>query len=954
MTSDARPDVTFLLTDIEGSTRQWEERPGEMSQALALHDDLLSTEIDRYSGRVVKAKGEGDSVFAVFSEPGNALSAACAIQRTLLDTHSALRVRIAIHTGVAEERAGDYFGPTVNRCARLRAAAHGGQVLISGSTERAVHKRLPEGIGLRPLGEHRLKDVSGAERIFQLIHSRLPSEFGALRTVELTPHNLPEPLTSFVGRHYDVTTVARLLTDGRLVTLLGAGGVGKTRLALQVARETLGQYPDGAWLVDLAPLADPSLLPARVANVLRIMEQPGQRIETTLSDALHDRELLLLLDNCEHLILACASLAEALLRSCPRVRILATSREALHVDGERTWRTPSLPDEDSVVLFADRAASGGAFLEPTDDTRAWVRKICDQLDGIPLALELAAAKLQVLTLAQISDRLEDRFRLLQGGSRTALPRHQTLRGTIDWSFSLLALTEQTVLRRLSVFVGGFGLEAAESIAGAAPVEADAVLGILSALVDKSLIIADRTVGMMRYRILETIRQYGMEKLKESGEDDAVRGRHFDWFLALAEGASLRPKAYSDAESWGNFELELDNLRGALDWSIGQEPESALRLTVALHPFWDVRGYWNEARDRIERAMMTAKNPPDDLCASAFAAAADVAANQGDRREALSHCESALAGFHKTGDTKGRGRTLNIMGRVLIEQDELERARGVLTESCRLLEQVGDARGHAEAVYRLADVAEGRGEIEEAERLCQESLGIRRGLGDLQGMAQCLGSLGNLAAARKDWTRARSLLSESIDRFRLLGDEPNRRFFESRLGTVARREGDLERSARMLASLVAESEEVGDTRALAANLCELGTTHALLGNGDHATQLVSRSLTIYLRWGERAGVDVCLRALALVALRDGDPERAARLLGASERIRKEIQMPLPAPEREAYDDQVRLVADRLGARWQELWQSGRAMPLETLAAFALGTSEARGLRPELWRRGKPAL
>src|SRR5262245_27401277 len=532
-----------------------------MRAALARHDALLRRAMRGHGGHVVKPTGDG--LHAAFARAPDALGAALAAQRALAaepwGLPTPLRARLGLHTGAAEERDGDYFGPAVNRAARVMQAGHGGQVLLSAVTAGLVRGELPAGAGLRDLGEHRLKDLLEPEGLVQLLAPGLPEHFPAPRTLGTHPNNLPLQLTSFVGRARALAAVHDLLGRARLLTLTGAGGCGKTRLALQAAAEAVDAHPDGVWFVDLAPLADAALLPAAVLAALGLQETPGRPAMAALVEHLRLRGLLLVVDNCEHLVDACARLVDALLRACPRLAVLATSREMLSVPGEAAWRVPSLalPDAwaptpaaddlaryEAIALFVERARLVQSDFVLAAANADAVRQVCGRLDGIPLALELAAARVRVLPVEQIAARLDDRFRLLTGGSRTALRRQQTLKALVDWSYDLLSGAERAVLRRLAVFSGGWALGAGEAVCaddpGAGPSDAVAdvdraeVLDVLTALVDKSLVQAEPRAGEERYRLLETIRQYAEDKLLDAGEAAAVRARHRDWCLALAE------------------------------------------------------------------------------------------------------------------------------------------------------------------------------------------------------------------------------------------------------------------------------------------------------------------------------------------------------------------------------------------------------------------------------------
>ncbi|HEY8744448.1 MAG TPA: adenylate/guanylate cyclase domain-containing protein, partial [Chloroflexota bacterium] len=596
--------VTFLFTDVEGSTRLWEQQPEMMRQVLVRHDAIIEEAVAQHAGVIVRPRGEGDSRFAVFARPSDAVAAAVAIQQALhgetWPLPAPFRVRMALHTGEADLRDGDYYGSAVNRCARLRAITHGGQTLVSQATAHLIRDGLPLDAGLRDLGDQRLSDLSRPERVYQLLHPDLPAEFPPLRSLTALPHNLPLQLTSFIGRERELGELTRRLQTARLLTLTGSGGAGKTRLALQVAAELVPRYPDGVWLAELAPLADPALVRRTVAAAVGVREAPGQAILDTLLAALREKRLLLVLDNCEHVLDACARLADALLRGCPGVQLLAASREALGVAGEVSWRVPSLAvpsleqrvaheqvaEYDAVQLFVERAQAALPSFSITAQNAMALAQVCARLDGIPLALELAAARVKGLTVDQLADRLHDRFRLLTGGSRAALPRQQTLRAAIDWSYDLLDEAEQRLFRRLAVFAGGWTVEAAEAVCAGDGLAHEDVLDILLRLVDKSLALAEER----RYRLLETVRQYGRDRLAASGEAGAVYARHAAFYLALAE--ELEPQFMLGGPTIGRDGLvaEIDNQRAALNWyADSDDVEAVLRLAGALLWYWFFQG-----------------------------------------------------------------------------------------------------------------------------------------------------------------------------------------------------------------------------------------------------------------------------------------------------------------------------------------------------------------------------
>jgi predicted ATPase/class 3 adenylate cyclase len=657
MTEHALPSgtVTFLFSDVEGSTRLWEDHPDAMRAALVRHDELMTDAIAVHDGYVVKTTGDG--FHAVFASAHDAIVGAVAAQRTIeaepWSPPVRLRARIGVHSGEAHQRAGDYYGSSTNRAARLMSAGHGGQVVVSGVTAALVAEHLPDDIELVALGEHRLRDLAEAMAVFQLAASGLPREFPPLRSLDAYPSNLPVQLSSFVGRDGDVAEIAKLLRDRRLVTLTGVGGVGKTRLALQVAAEVLPRFPDGAWLCELAPVRDPNGVVDAVANAFQVTARPGMSVEDSLIAYLRSQELLIVLDNCEHVLRAVAALVTAIEGACPRVRVLATSREGLSVRGEQMLAVRSLevPDAttslealsayEAVQLFVDRARGVKANFVLDVTTADGVAQVCQRLDGVPLAIELAAARVGAMNPAELARRLDRRFRLLTGGDRMAIERHQTLRAAIDWSYDLLTEPEQRLLDRMSVFVGGCTLEAVEAVGAGDPVDPDDVFDLVANLVARSLVVADDTGPETRYRLLETIRQYAEERLVERGETDALRGQHCDFYTEFAADVDERIYGPQQVELGARLARERDNLLAAMRFAIAiHDADRAIHLLCALpSPAAQVNDLVVfDAEDVL--AMPGIRNHP--LAAWALAIGANSAGNRGDSPRARELGAEALA------------------------------------------------------------------------------------------------------------------------------------------------------------------------------------------------------------------------------------------------------------------------------------------------------------------------
>jgi predicted ATPase/class 3 adenylate cyclase len=914
--------ITFLFTDVAGSTRLWEEHPAAMRQALARHDSLAASVIELHGGALVRSRGEGDSLFAVFSRASDAVACACALQRAFVaepwPPGAPLRVRMALHTGEADLRDGDYYGSAVNRCARLRAIAHGGQVLLSGVTQGLAGAALPAGASLRDLRVHRLGDLERPEHAFQLLHADLPAEFPPPRSLDTLPNNLPRQLTSFVGREKQIAEVKRLLAGTCLLTLTGSGGCGKTRLSLQVAADLLEGYPDGVWLAELAPLSDPVVVPQAVASALGVHEEPGRSLLQTLMDYVKSKSLLLVLDNCEHLLPACAPVADALLRACPNLRILATSRERLGVAGEQTYRVPSLtlPDPgqlppaesldqfEAVRLFVERAFASAPNFTVTGANAPAVAQVCRRLDGIPLAIELAAARVRVLPVEQISERLHDRFRLLTGGSRTVMPRHQTLRALIDWSYDLLTESEKALLRRLSVFAGGWSLDAAEGVCAGDGIEPAEVLDLLVSLVDKSLVVYEEPGihephgGQARYRLLETVRQYGQEKLTEAGEAGSVRGRHLDRFLWLAERADARIWSEDGLLWMDRLEAEHDNLRAALDYSReigGDGREAGMRLAGALAEFWYMRGHWTEGREWLEGMLREGHGEASAGRAKALFGAGILAWNQGDHR----------------------------------------RARPLLEESLSLCRQSGDEQSCADTVFVLGCVLGTQGEYGEARKLLEESLGLYRRTGSRRGAVFSLAYLGRIALEQGDGAAARAVSEECLALSREVGNVWGVAFALLTLGSVAAGEGDLARAAAQCRESLAVSRESGNKRGTARCELVLGLIACRRGRLAEAGRSLRECLGVFQKLGDKEGLCSALEGVAQLCALSGRADRAVRLLAAAQARRGAIGIPLPPAGRSAEESWLAIARPALG---EEAFAAARAegwsMPLEQAIDYAL--------------------
>jgi predicted ATPase/DNA-binding CsgD family transcriptional regulator len=817
------------LADVEGSTRLWETQPDEMAAAMARMNGAVSDTIAAHDGVRPVEQGEGDSFVAAFARASDAVAAALAMQRAPL---APIRLRIGVHTGEIQLRdEGNYAGPTINRTARLRDLGHGGQTLLSGTTEDLVADRLPADTWLTDLGTHPLRDLPRPERVVQLCHPDVLNDFPPLRVSKaVVSQRLPTQLTSFVGRQQQLTQLGELLRENRLVTLTGAGGAGKTRLAIQLAAQLTGEFGDGVWYVDLAPLTDPDLVPIAVARALELPDQPGRSTMDTLIRFVADRQMLMVLDNCEHLLDVSAELVVALLGAAPGLTLLATSREAIGVAGEMGWRVPSLSlDGEALELFADRARRARSGFAVSDDNAAVVTEICARLDGLPLAIELAAARVRALSLGEIVESLHDRFRLLTGGARTAVRRQQTLRASVDWSHALLTEPERVLFRRLAAFVGGFDLEAAQAIAGGGDVERYQVLDQLTLLVDKSLVVADDGQGRTRYRLLETVRQYALEKLGESGEADAVRSRHRDYYTSMA--AAVDAPAGSDYEQrLDQAETEIDNLRAAFAWS-RENSDTALALTLAssLQPLWQARGRVREGLTWFD-SVLTHEVAQDAEVAAAIRA-------------------RALA-------------DKAVIDLVLGAADSVDRAQQALA----LARDIDDPAVLARALTACGLTAAYNAEL--AGTYFAEAIELARALDDRWRLSQILAWQADAAIAAGDPIAARMVAEEGRDLADTIGDGFNSRHCRVCLGVAQIWQGELAGAVAQFRAVAAEAKTSHDGISEAVSLGHQGTALAWQGDTVAARAAADASLEFASEFSGLAA-SVGYFALGNAALAAGD-------------------------------------------------------------------------------------
>ena len=911
--------VTFLFTDIEGSTKLWQQYPDAMPNALAHHHAILNETITTHSGYVFQIIG--DAFCAAFSTATGGLEAALAAQRALRDATwgetGTIRVRMALHSGTADIRVGEHTSGeyisslTLSRAARLLSAGHGGQILLSLPTAELVRDHLPPETILRDLGAHRLKDLVRPEHIYQAAVPDLPSEFLPLKTLDTQPNNLPDQLTSFIGREREMARVKEILNGTRLITLTGPGGCGKTRLALQVAADIIDEFPDGVWVIEQATLADPGLIPYSVATALGLQLQSGYTIQLALTEYLRERNCLLLFDNCEHLIDASARFADALVRACPNLKILVTSREGFGIAGEVIYSVPSLaiPSLDTqpfqtltqyeaVRLFIDRAVTSQPNFAITEQNAPAVGQICYHLDGIPLAIELAAARVNVLSVDQISERLVDRFRLLTGGSRTALPRQQTLRALIDWSYSLLSPAERILFERLSIFSGGWTLETAESLCAGDGIESFEVLDRLQNLAAKSLIVVGEGVdGRMRYHMLETIRQYAHEKLVNSEQLSMFRDRHLDWFLDFEEQA--RPKLFSGEQMvmLNRLDAEHDNFRASLAWSMETAVEKGLRLAAGLYRFWRLRGYWFERLDWFKKLLAQPEAlAPTPIRAYALIARGDMELSQGEYAAAEKSFAESLQIYRKLGDEKGIAEALGELARLSIQQGDFIQAGELGQESLEISRKIGDNFQISQALNRLAHGLRAQGNWIRANELLKESVTLFSQMVDMGSIQHFFSSPESqnayfiLASGEQDkgnFDRARKFFEDGLTFFRKTGSSHEIAWFLRYLAYLSWREGDLARAQTLYQESLQIVQDLKDKYCTAHTLDGLALVENGKGNYEQAASLAYQALNLCEQVGSKPRIAKVQCTLG-IAMQVTDPSGAEQMLKSSLALRNKLQ------------------------------------------------------------------
>ena len=899
--------VTFLFTDIEGSTPLAQQYPAELPALLARHHAILHQAIAAHRGHVFQIVG--DAFSAAFFTAGDALAAALDAQRAL--QHEAwqpapIKVRMGMHAGAAqadaiEARAGGYAGyATLAHAQRVMSSATGGQVLLSHTTAELVRSELPAAVTLRDMGEHRLKGFAQPEQLWQLVAPDLTAEFPPLKSLTTVPNNLPLQLTSFIGREKEIAEIKELLNSARLVTLTGSGGTGKTRLSQEIGAELLPAFANGVWLIELAPLRDESQIIPALAQVFGLQALPFNPLANIVTDYLRDKKLLLILDNCEHLIAACARIADDLLRQCAGLKILASSREALGIAGEIAYRIPSLAESESTQLFVERARAANARFALTDANAPAIAQICQRLDGIPLAIELAAARTKLLSPEQIAARLDDMFRLLVGGSRTALPRQQTLRALIDWSYDLLCDEEKHLLQCASVFAGGWTMEALEFVA-----DEPATLELLDQLLNKSLVVSEEREGVMRYFMLETIRQYAREKLFDAKQAPAARDRHFIYFRNQSSGLWDIPRFTGDQmQRMKSLQVEVENLRAAFEW-----------------------GLQNHVQDTLDLGANMAS------CISSIAG----------QVEGITILKAAMEKFRALPPVEGDANRLRkeiyfrgcfSLGILLQGTNEVMLSRSMLKEAIAIARELGDKNLLGLGLEMYASVS-AMIKADDTLAAAEEGLEIFKELNDNSGMAMAYGTLGRWKTLHGNLQEAEKYIELFLSIIKYGSISYQSAFLYLGMGMGARSQGHFDRAQRHFEEGLKIFKLMGHKGLMAAMTSEIAHTQRAMGNFGVAKTTYRETITVLQDNGNRPAVAHQLECFAMIAVSEEEPQRAAKLFGAAAAIR-EATGHTRTDEEEAEEVQFmsRLHAMLPEAEFNALWAEGKSMPMAQAVQFAL--------------------
>jgi predicted ATPase/class 3 adenylate cyclase len=956
--------VTFLFTDIEGSTRLAQQYPDTMPILLARHHEILHQAIQAQNGYVFQIVG--DSFAVAFHSASDAVNAALDAQRSLNIeswTPAPIKVRMGIHTGTSHLN--DPSAPTVYSgyatiaaTQRIMSAGHGGQILLSGATRELIRDSLPANTELVDLGEKRLKDLMRAEHLYQVQAAELPATFPPLKTLDAYSNNLPVQLTSFIGRENEIAEVKQELESHRLVTLTGSGGTGKTRLSLQVAAEMLEKFDHGVWFVELAPLTDTDLIPQTILSTIGVQEQQGKTPLGVLKEYLHEKQALILLDNCEHLISASAQVANMLLNAAPKLKILASSREALGVKGEASYPVPSLslPDikhlpileqlsqYEAVRLFIDRASLVSPHFDVNKDNAPSIAQICFRLDGIPLAIELAAARVKMMSVEQISARLDDRFRLLTGGARTALPRQQTLRALIDWSYDLLSENERLLQRRLSVFAGGWTLEAAEEVCAGDGIDSYDVLDLLTQLVNKSLVVVieHSQSGETRYRMLETIRQYAREKLLELGEGEKIRDRHFEYYLQTVKQANQEFFSQNELVWLVWFENEWDNLRAAVEWSLETQADLGLELVNylgyilvdALYNVTDMDNWLSQFIRHPLNSTRTAQRAQGLLNCSVYAKY--TRADQENMVPVQSMLEESFSIYEELGNQHGLAHCFFLQA--YYSEDKTRFAR--YQRALQLFRETNDKPLIALALLNMGWWMEW---LESGSRISylEESLSLYRELGYISGTIEALKQIGSIEVQLGHFDSAHRRLDEGFSILQAhAANLGNSKILSYDLGDLAYFEGDYELAQKYYEHCLAWATQKGLSISISWAKIRLGYVFSRRGEQQKAYLFLREALFSFQKAEFTMAIISTLEGIASLLVTQNQYEKAVQLFAWADAMRDQLGDQRTYVEQASVERDLAVIRSKVNNdEYAKLSTEGSSMTIEQAIALALEEDNA---------------
>ena len=936
--------VTFLFTDIEGSTKLAQKYAGKMHNILLDHENIFRKIISENNGYTFKSIG--DAFCCAFEDSADAVIAACQIQMMLNNgktNDTDLKVRIGIHSGEAEWIGRDYSGYlTLARSNRVMSAAYGGQIILSKDVYTSAKSKTPSEISYRDLGQRRLKDLIHPVHLYQVLSEGLKEDFPPLKTLDLRPNNLPVQLTSFIGRENEINEIKSLISETHLLTLTGAGGSGKTRLALQAGAELLSDFANGVFLAELASLSDPLTINTEIASVLEINPDGKKDINSVLIDYLKEKELMIILDNCEHLVKECAELTDILLKSCPKLKILASSREPLHSIGELIYKVPvlSLPDVnseldfesitrfESVRLFTERANAVNVKFKITADNFRIIGQLCHELDGIPLAIELAAARVKILPVDKILERLKNRFNLLTGGKRTSLPRQQTLKAMIDWSYDLLSEKEKILFLRLSVFNGGCTLEAAEKICQDNNLEESEILDLISNLTDKSLLKVYESEYNIRYTMLETIRQYGSYKSAESENSSALKAKYCEYYYKFTENSEEKLRGSGQREWLIRIKDDYENIRECIRASLENDSTLAMKFCSALGKFWEVQSYFSEGLEYIDRAMKNLNSEDPELTGKGLYWKGFFLIQKGKYKDSGIFLEKCVELFSEVKSKDWEARSLLALGVMNLYISDYEKLNFYYEKSLAIAKEIKNEAYIAANLQLLASALMQQSRYDEAREKFEESLALFRKLNDYVNQAKIIGNIGLLEYWLLNYNKAVSYYEESLSLRKDLNDKQGIAIALNNLGAVYYMQGYHDKAQQLLEESLKIARELGDIRISVFPLSTIGLIETEYKRYSESMKLFGEVISISKELNDKYSLAKGFDGYAynFLLLKKFEPaciaaEKYISLMSASNKN-------VTDAERDRFEMFRTSLKDNLGIeKFEKFWKKGEAMNVD---------------------------